>query len=88
MIPLRNTEHTRQILEILEFYPLHGVTMCADTGQAFKTDHFASPDFPILLGDHLANHHSPCKTFLIDKVGLMIDISLHFGRESLLRWQV
>ena len=62
MIPLRNMEHTRQVLEILEFYPLHGVNMCADTVQAFKTDHFANPDFPLLLGDHLANHHSLCKT--------------------------
>lgn len=62
MIPLRNTEHTGQILEMSEFYPWHGVNMCADTVQAFKTDRFANPDFPLLLGDHLANHHSLHKT--------------------------
>ena len=52
----------KQILEMSEFYPRHGVNMCADTVQAFKTDRFANPDFPFLLGDHLANHHSLHKT--------------------------
>ena len=36
LIPLGNNGHTKHILEVLEFYPQHGVNMCAERVQALR----------------------------------------------------